>query len=116
MDKKIWKVRIKKAYADATNHIVVGEVLETTPIYIKLKCRAYHFKKPMQASAGPGGIFVSDTKVRIFPWQVISYITELPEDFNWEDTIVELTGRGEIILKQSEMNVTIKGGGGWVNQ
>ena len=116
MDKKVWKVRIKKAYADATNHIVVGEVLETTPIYIKLKCRAYHFKKPMQASSGPGGIFVSDTKVRIFPWQVISYITELPEDFNWEDAVVELTERGEIILKQSEINVTIKGGGGWINQ
>ena len=117
MDKKIWKARIKKAYADATNHIVVGEVLEATPLYIRMKCKAYHFKKPIQTTdKQPAGIFVSDAKVRIFPWQVISYITELPEDFNWEEAVVELTGRGEIILKQNETNITIKGGGGWTNQ
>ncbi len=120
MDKRIWKVRIKKAYPDATNHIIVGEVLEINPNYIRMRCKAYHFKKLLQASAqlqastGPGGIFVSDTKIRAFPWHVISYVTELPEDFNWEDAAVELTERGDIILKEKEMKVSIKGGAGWL--
>ena len=114
MDKKIWKVRIKKAYADATNHIVVGEVLETTPLYIRMKCKAYHFKKLVQASTGTGGVFVSDIKTRIFPWHVISYITELPDGFNWKGAVVELAERGDIILKESDMKISIKGGAGWV--
>ncbi|MFA5394148.1 MAG: hypothetical protein WC081_03935 [Candidatus Ratteibacteria bacterium] len=114
MDKKIWKVRIKKAYADATNHIVVGEVLEITPLYIRMKCKAYHFKKLVQAATSSNGIFVSDAKVRIFPWHVISYITELPEGFNWKDATVKIAERGDIILNENETKISIKGGAGWV--
>ena len=31
---RIWKARMKKSYADETNHVIVGEVLEENPIFL----------------------------------------------------------------------------------
>ena len=94
MDKKIWQIRIKKTYYEATNHVVIGEVLEQNTIYIRIKCKTYHFLKPIiSASVSSGQI-----KVRVFPWTSIDYISELPCDFEWEKTNVELTESGDIIF------------------
>jgi len=109
--RKIWKVRIKKAYQDATNHIAVGEVLEENQIYIKMRCRTFHFKKPTYSF----GIYSSEIKTRIFPWQTISYITELSPDFEWKNVKVELTERGDVVLftEKEDKKIGIKGGPQW---
>jgi len=94
-DTKIWKARMKKAYADETNHVVVGEVLEENRLYLKMRCRAFHFKRPMVNA----NIVTSDIKVRLFPRDQISYVTELPDSADWERAVVGLDEKGDVILK-----------------
>lgn len=92
---RIWKIRMRKAYADATNHVVVGEVLEENPIYLKMRCRAFHFKRPTVNA----NIATSNVKVRLFPWEQISYITELPDSSDWELAEAGLDEKGDVVLK-----------------
>jgi hypothetical protein len=92
---RTWKARMKKSYADATNHVVVGEVLEENPLYLKMRCRAFHFKRPMVNA----NIVTSEVKVRLFPWEQISYITELPESSDWERAIAALNEKGDVVLR-----------------
>jgi hypothetical protein len=75
--------------------VVVGEVIEETPLYLKLKCRAFHFKRPMVNA----NINTSDIKVRLFPWAQISYITELTESPDWERATAVLDEKGDVVLK-----------------
>ena len=105
MEKRIWKVRIKKTYPEATNHVVVGEVLEITPIYLEMKCKAFHFKKPTIASS----VLSSLVKTRIFPWHTVSYITVLDSNLDWESAEVSLSQTGDIVIT-SEENAVIIGG------
>jgi hypothetical protein len=108
MAAKIWKARMKKAYADETNHVVVGEVLEENPAYVRMRCRAFHFKRPTMNA----NIVTSDIKVRLFPWDEISYVTELPETLDWERAAAELDEKGDVVLKRAagEQNVRLKEG------
>jgi hypothetical protein len=94
-DTKIWKARMRKAYADATNHVVVGEVVEENPLYLRMRCRAFHFKRPTMNA----NIVTSDVKVRFFPWGQISYITELPDSSDWEQAAAGLDEKGDVVLK-----------------
>jgi len=86
---------MRKAYADATNHVVVGEVLEENPMYLRMRCRAFHFKRPTMNA----NIVTSEIKVRLFPWAQISYVTELPDSPDWERAVAALNEKGEVVLK-----------------
>ncbi len=105
---RIWKARMRKAYPDATNHVVVGEVIEENPLYLKMRCRAFHFKRPTVNA----NISSSDIKVRLFPWEQISYITELPESSDWELAEVGLDEKGDVVLKPAAglASITLKEG------
>ena len=92
---RIWKARMRKAYSDATNHVVVGEVLEENPLYLKMRCRAFHFKRPTMNA----NIVASEAKVRLFPWEQLSYVTELPESTDWERAVAGLNEKGDVVLK-----------------
>jgi len=86
---------MRKAYADETNHVVVGEVLEENALYLRMRCRAFHFKRPTINT----NIVTSEVKVRIFPWEEISYITELPESSDWERASAGLDEKGDVVLR-----------------
>jgi hypothetical protein len=105
---KIWKVRMRKAYADATNHVVVGEVIEENPLYLRMRCRAFHFKRPTMNA----NIVTSDVKVRLFPWEQISYITELPDSSDWERAVAGLDEKGDVVLKPAagSQSISLKEG------
>lgn len=92
---RIWKARMKKFYADATNHVVIGEVLDENSLYLKMRCRAFHFKRPTVNT----NISASEVKVRLFPWEQLSYVTELPEGVDWERGVAVLDENGNIVLK-----------------
>jgi hypothetical protein len=92
---KIWKVRMRKTYSDETNHVVIGEVLEENPLYLKMRCRVLHFKRPTMKTH----VTMSDTKVRIFPWATISYGTEHPDSPDWERATVGLDEKGDVVLE-----------------
>jgi hypothetical protein len=105
---KIWKARMRKAYADATNHVVVGEVIEENPLYLRMRCRAFHFKRPTMNA----NIVTSEVKVRLFPWDKISYVTELPETSDWERATAGLDDKGDVVLKPAagEQSISLKEG------
>jgi len=94
----VCKVRIRKNYAEATNHVVVGEVLEMNDVYLKVRCKTYHFRRPIHSAS----IQTSDTKVRIFPWSTIAYITELPEEVRWENAEAKLDKKGDVVLEPAD--------------
>ncbi len=100
---RIWKARMRKSYAEATNHVVVGEVVEENPLYVRMRCRAFHFKRPTVNA----NIITSEVKVRLFPWQQISYITELPDTTNWERAAVGLDEKGDVVLRPAAGTPTI---------
>jgi hypothetical protein len=105
---KIWKVRTKKAYSDETNHVVVGEVLEENPQYLRMRCRAFHFKRPTMSTH----VISSEIKVRLFPWEEISYVTELPDSSDWERAVAGLDEKGDVVLKPASgsQNINLKEG------
>ena len=39
----IWKIRTVKDYPEAHNHLTVGEILEQTPAWVRVKGATYHF-------------------------------------------------------------------------
>jgi hypothetical protein len=101
---KIWKARMRKAYTDETNHVVVGEVIEENPLYLKMRCRAFHFKRPTVNA----NITTSEIKVRLFPWEEISYITELPESLDWERASAGLDEKGDVVLQPSAGALSVR--------
>jgi hypothetical protein len=90
----IWKVRIKKTYPEATNHVVVGELLAENGVFVRLRCRAFHFRRPVKDS----NIRTSGIKTRTSPWAVISYVTELPAGFDWEHALAHLDASGDVVF------------------
>ncbi len=105
---KLWKARMRKAYADATNHVVVGEVIGENPLYLRMRCRAFHFKRPTMNA----NIVASDIKVRLFPWAQISYITELPDSSDWERAVAGLDEKGDVVLRPAagSQSISLKEG------
>lgn len=78
---KIVHVRLKRRYMGCKNYIIIGEVLEENTMYIKLKCRTFHFGR---LSFGMGGVHQGGLSVRGIPYGSIDTICELPEDTNWK--------------------------------
>ncbi|HTW91115.1 MAG TPA: hypothetical protein VMH22_05345 [bacterium] len=99
---------MRKAYPEATTHVVVGEVLEENPLYLRMRCRAFHFKRPTVNA----NITTSDIKVRLFPWGQISYVTELPDSSDWELAEAGLDEKGDVVLKHpiSSESISLKEG------
>ncbi|MEO0085977.1 MAG: hypothetical protein ABIK37_05040 [candidate division WOR-3 bacterium] len=95
-EKQIWKVRIRKAYAEETTHVVVGEVVEQNSVWVKLRCRAVHFRRPTMDAH----VRLSEVKMRIFPWNTIAYVTVLPAGLEWERAKVTLTEHGDVVMNQ----------------
>ena len=101
---KIWKVRMRKAYTDETTHVIVGEVIEENPVYVRIRCRAFHFKRPTMNA----NIVTSEIKVRLFPWDKISYVTALPETSDWERADAGLDDKGDVVLKPAAGSASIR--------
>jgi hypothetical protein len=94
-DARVWKVRARKTYADETNHVIVGEIVEEAPQYLKMRCRTFHFKRPMVNAS----IAASEPRVRLFPWSAIAYVTEILEPIDWERARAQLDEKGDVVLK-----------------
>ena len=91
---KIVKVRMEKEYPEAKSHVAIGEVLEETIQYLRIRCRTYHFGKyKNQRNIKTGSI-----QVRCFPWHRIAVITELSQSAEWQNPKVRLNEEGRLIL------------------
>lgn len=79
------KLRTKKCYKDAANHVIVGNVVMANDIYVQMTCKTYHYK----------GTFVDSDRVvegtietRVIPWSNVECINVLDESFNWRNAVI----------------------------
>lgn len=88
---KVVRIRWVKPYAEAHNHVAIGDVIGETPSYIVLLCKTYHFgnnigsqKARLVPHKYVGGIVEGEKATRSIPWSRIEVINELPEDTDWD--------------------------------
>lgn len=95
----IWKIRTVKGYPEAHNHQLVGEVLEQTPMWVRLRSRTFHFGHMVSTlndiKAGP-------LMTRIIPWNRVEVIHELNEAFDFADA--------KLVMGESGNDVTLEDG------
>jgi hypothetical protein len=92
--KKIWKIRTIKNYPEAHNHIFIGEVLNITDSYVRLKCRTYHFRRSVN---GPKDIRIGEVGIRIIPWNRIEVINEIEPAFKYREAKLSLEANKVIL-------------------
>lgn len=100
---RIVRIRWVKPYAQAHNHVAVGEVRRETNNYLTLYCRTFHFgtkigdvrgnKSRLSVDEEVSGIIEGKLMIRSIPWSRIEVITELPEDTDWQ-VPAEVDGTG----------------------
>lgn len=83
---KIVKIRTKKNYAEASNHVLIGQVVDFNKIFIRLRCRSFHYK---YVTLEENQVVEGSIDDRIIPWQNVECLNVLSDKFDWEDA--ELT-------------------------
>jgi len=96
---KIWKIRTIKSYPEATNHLLVGRVLDITDSYVRLHCKTYHFNGPV---ARPEDIQIGNVMVRVVPWSRIEIINELPEGFDYVRSSLIADKEGQVLFRDGK--------------
>jgi hypothetical protein len=89
------KVRWVKNYAEAHNHVAVGEVVEETDEYLMLHCRTFHFRRVDAEQSG--GLRTGVAMTRVIPWSRIEVIHLLPENTRW-DVEYGYDAHGDLVL------------------
>ena len=92
----VWKVRVVKAYAEAHNHLLIGEVLANDAVRVELNCRSFHFGRLVNSLKD---VRTGDLGRRIIPWSQIEIINVLPDDFGFAEAQLAVDQEGSILLK-----------------
>jgi hypothetical protein len=93
-ERKVWKIRTIKNYPEAHNHLLVGEVLEITDSYVRLRCRTYHFGRVVN---GPEDIQIGSL-IRAVPWGRVEIINEMPPTFDYRRSTLIADKEGEVLF------------------
>ena len=87
---RVVKVRWKKEYPNATNHVCVGEIVRETNQYIAVLGVTYHFKRGAPQGYTKGfKVGKSRERVRWIPWSAIALVTEISADLDWRTIDVQ---------------------------
>jgi hypothetical protein len=103
-DKRIWKIRTVKGYAEAHSHILVGEVLSTQDSFVRLHCRTYHFGRSVSS---PRDIKKGEYGVRVVPWSRIELVNELLSTFDYSKATLTADKEGNVILTDGRASCII---------
>jgi hypothetical protein len=95
MEKAVWQVRFVKAYPDAHNHILVGQVLSRDAVCVKLLCKSYHFGRVVNRLRD---IREAPLGTVIVPWQRIEVAHELPAGFAFRRAWLAANEEGSYVL------------------
>jgi hypothetical protein len=98
-DRQVWKIRVVKPYAEAHNHLLIGEVLENTPTYIRVKGRTFHYGRAVEQ---PRQVRAGNYAVRIIPWARVEIVNVLPASFEVDKAKLAADGNGTIALKHGD--------------
>jgi len=94
-ERKVWKIRTIKNYPEAHNHLLMGEVLEVTDSYVRLRCRTYHFGRVVNR---PEDIQIGSLMVRVVPWSRIEIINEMPPRYDYMRNTLVTNKEGEVLF------------------
>ena len=106
-NKRIWKIRTVKDYPDAHNHIMIGEVLDETPTYLRVMGRTFHFGKSVNNLKD---IQEGMLMVRVIPWVRIQVVHELPDSFDFANATLAMKKNGNVVLKDDLIACPIAAG------
>jgi len=98
--KTIWKIRTVKDYPQAHNHLMVGEVLEQTLAWVRVKGKTYHYGTTVGTL---NDVKVGPLMTRILPWNRIELIHELDPEFDYAEATLVMPQSGQgVILRHGE--------------
>lgn len=94
----IWKVRQKKAYPEATNHIYLGKVLQQYQSHVLMDCFTFHFGKTIDATVH-NNVITGMRRVRRIPWSQIEVIHDVVEGFDFINAKIETDDEGTVVFR-----------------
>lgn len=97
----IWKIRQKKSYADAHNHIYLGEVVNENSKYVTMRCLTFHFGKKID-SIGKKDVVTGLHRVRRIPWSQIEVIHDISMEFDYLDAKLVIDEEGTVVLRDEK--------------
>jgi len=92
----IWKIRVVKSYADARNHVLIGQMIGRDTMCVSLKCRTFHFGRSANVVKD---IQMGPVDHRIIPWNRIEIINLLPSSFEYESAQLANDPKGNIFFQ-----------------
>jgi hypothetical protein len=93
-----------KPYAEAHNHLILGEVLEDTPTWVRIRGRTFHWGRSVEHERQ---VRVGALAVRIVPWSRVEIVNELPASFEVASAKLASDGKGTIALKHDKFACVI---------
>ncbi len=92
-DRLYVKIRHRKYYKNATVHVCVGEVIQETNYYIKVRGVTYSFKDD-DPKISPEGVFW-------IPWAGIAVVEELPNTTEWRKLRFKVCGMDLVLVDEA---------------
>lgn len=102
----IWKVRQKKPYQDAHNHIYLGEVLRENQVYVIMLCVTFHFGKNID-KIGHQDIVTGMLRVRRIPWSQIEVIHDVAKGFDFKNAELVTDKEGTVVFRDDKSDCII---------
>lgn len=102
----IWKIRQKKAYPEATNHIYLGKVYDENPRYVAMDCVTFHFGKKVD-NIGNKDIVTGMRRIRRIPWSQIEVIHDIDADFDFTEAELAIDDEGTAVFSDGKLNCII---------
>ena len=94
---RVVKIRWKKEYPNATNHVCIGEIVRETNEYIAVLGVTYHFRKGSpQGYSRAFKVGKSLERLRWIPWSAIALVTELSAELDWRTIEVRPNEEGRL--------------------
>ena len=101
---KIVKVRTKKNYAEASNHVLIGEIVEFNKVFIRVKCRSFHYK---YVTLTKDQVTEGSVDDRLVPWQNVECVNVLDASFDWEHAVLTKCTDGICLKDDKEISTLI---------
>ena len=76
------RLRCKKDYSGAHNHVIIGRVVEDNPSYIAVQGCSFHFAGILNRN----GIRQGHNTIRVIPWsnvEIIHWLDDTTKEVDW---------------------------------
>ena len=100
---QIIKVRTVKNYPQASNHVIVGNLLTISSNFLTIRCRTFHFSNVVNAVKTD--IREGNLETRYIPIARIELVNDLPNGFAFDTAELQMvTESGNVFLVDDKKN------------